>query len=392
MTLAFFYDGPLYINAQKEIFGIAFNDKMFQRYELMCDRLILCMRQKQVSSPETLSKITLPYIEFVPCVNLATPAYFFKISEARKTISSVLEKVDGAIIRLPSMIGDIAVDLCVRNNIPFFVEVVGCTWDSLWNHSVKGKIMALPRLISTKKAVKKSPYVLYVTQNFLQNRYPTNGKSIGCSDVDIQNISEVVFDKRIKHIESHFGRLKIGTLAAVNVRYKGQQYVIEAIGKLKKQGIDNFEYHIAGNGDQSYLRSVAEKFNVSDRVFFTGGIPHEKVFDWLDSIDIYVQPSRTEGLPRAMAEAMSRALPVFGANTGGIPELVDKEYLFSNTGKNIDEICKILTSLTTESMLTQAKRSFEKASEYSPKVLNEKRENFYKDFLEYVNKCNNEGR
>ncbi len=388
MTLAFFYDGPLYINPKKEIFGIALNDKMFQRYELMCDRLILCMRQKQVSSPEALSKITLPYIEFVPCVNLATPAYFFKISEARKTISSVLEKVDGAIIRLPSMIGDIAVELCYKNNIPFLVELVGCTWDSLWNHSVKGKIMALPRLISTKKAVKKSPYVLYVTQNFLQNRYPTNGKSIGCSDVDIQNMSEEIFNKRVKHIESHSGRLKIGTLAAVNVRYKGQQYVIEAIGKLKKQGIDNFEYHIAGNGDQSYLRSVAEKNNVSDRVFFTGGIPHEKVFDWLDSIDIYVQPSRTEGLPRAMAEAMSRALPVFGANTGGIPELTEPEYIFSNSRNNINEICKILKSYMSESMRAQAKRSFEKAQEYSSIVLNQIREDFYRDFIEYVNRQN----
>ena len=388
LTLAFFYDGPLHINDKNELLGIALNDKMFQRYRFICDKLVLCMRQKQISSPDGLSKITLPYIEFVPCVNLSTSAYFFRISEARKTMSNVLKKADGAIIRLPSMIGDIAVDLCLKNNIPFFVEMVGCAWDSLWNHSVKGKIMALPHMMYTKRAVKKSPYVLYVTQGFLQKRYPTNGKSIGCSDVDIKDMSEEVLEKRLKHIEGHSGRLKIGTLAAVNVRYKGQQYIIEAIGKLKKQGVDKFEYHIAGNGDQNYLQSVAKKYNVSDRVFFTGGIPHEKVFDWLDRIDIYVQPSRQEGLPRAMVEAMSRALPVFGANTGGIPELIGNEYIFSNTVKNIDEICEILKSYTTESMLDQAKCSFVKAQEYSPDVLNQRREDFYRDFMEYVNRQN----
>ena len=303
-------------------------------------------------------------------------------------LKAKIKNSDAVIIRLPSILGIMAYREALKYKVKLMTEMVGCPWDSLWNHSVKGKLVAPILTLYNKKIVQNSPYVLYVTQSFLQRRYPTNGKSIGCSDVDIPNMSEEVLEKRLNHIESHSGRLKIGTLAAVNVRYKGQQYVIEAIGKLKKQGFDNFEYHIAGNGDQRYLRSVAKKYNVSDRVFFTGGIPHDKVFDWLDSIDIYVQPSRQEGLPRAMVEAMSRALPAFGANTGGIPELIDNEYIFSNTGKNIDEICKILKSYTTESMLAQAKTSFEKAQEYSPDILNKRREDFYRDYISYVTQRN----
>jgi hypothetical protein len=38
---------------------------------------------------------------------------------------------------------------------------------------------------STRKAVINAPYVLYVTNEFLQRRYPANGRHIGCSDVSL---------------------------------------------------------------------------------------------------------------------------------------------------------------------------------------------------------------
>ena len=44
-------------------------------------------------------------------------------------------------------------------------------------------------------------------------------------------------------------KIVIGTAAAVNVKYRGQQYVIEALGELKKQGITNYEYHLVGGGE-----------------------------------------------------------------------------------------------------------------------------------------------
>lgn len=292
-----------------------------------------------------------------------------------------VKEADYIISRLPSFNGLKVIKIAEKLNKPYLVELVGCPWDSLWNHSWKGKLVAPAISIKTKKVVKNSPYVLYVTNEFLQKRYPTKGISIGVSDVSLPKLDEKILEKRLLKIKNSNEKIVLGTTAAVNVRYKGQRYVIEALGKLKKGGVKNFEYHLVGGGDTSYLQSIAEKSDVLDQVKFLGPKPHIEVFDWLDNIDVYVQPSRQEGLPRALVEAMSRGLPCFGANTGGIPELLESPYIFSNTSRNIDEICKILLSFSKENMQSQAKRNFNEAKKYDESVIEEKRDAFFRMFL-----------
>ena len=248
---------------------------------------------------------------------------------------------DKMIIRLPSFLGLQALRLNRKIGKPYMIEMVACPWDALWNHGFAGKILAPYIFFRNRKELKDAPMVLYVTNQFLQYRYPTKGKAIGCSDVVISDFNENILNRRREKIE-HCGKKKIlGTIAAINVKYKGQQYIIESLGKLKRQGKEDFEYQLVGNGDSSFLKSIAKKNNVEEQVKFIGGLPHEKIFEWLDSIDIYVQPSRQEGMPRALIEAMSRGIPAFGAKTGGIPELLPEQYLFRNSSKNINEFFKI---------------------------------------------------
>src|SRR5690625_3888191 len=118
-----------------------------------------------------------------------------------------------------------------------------------------------------------------------------------------------------------------------------------------------------------------------EQVKFLGPMLHKDVFDWLETIDIYVQPSRQEGLPRALIEAMSRAIPAFGANTAGIPELLEDDFIFSNTRNNINEICSILLSYNKRMMLYQAKRNYKESKRYDKSIIESTRNSFFNEFV-----------
>jgi glycosyltransferase involved in cell wall biosynthesis len=85
---------------------------------------------------------------------------------------------------------------------------------------------------------------------------------------------------------------------------------------------------VAGNGRRhDELVDLCRTTGLTDTVSFVGSISRAEVVELLDSAALFVMPSRTEGLPRALVEAMARALPAVGSAVGGIPELLDESCL-----------------------------------------------------------------
>lgn len=387
MIVLFCHNGPLGTVDGLTYYGVAHNDSTFMRYYTIADELHIAIRVKKLSEEEAerRSHITVEPVKVISCPNTESLKGIFIIPKLKKILKNAVSNADYVVARVPSSIGYYAAKIALDLGKPLLVEAVACPWDAYWNHSFKGKLVAPFHVYKMKKTLKKAPYSLYVTNQFLQRRYPTEGRTVACSDVALASFDETVLEKRLTKIKNKTDeRIKIGTVASVDVRYKGQQYVIRALGKLKKRGITNFEYQIVGGGDQSYLRSEAIKNNVEDQIKFLGSMPHEKVFDLLDTIDIYVQPSRQEGLPRGLIEAMSRGLPCMGAKTGGIPELLESSFIFSNSSKEIDEIINILLSMTPEVMEVHARRNFETAKKYEKSLLEQRRREFFEEFKNSV--------
>ena len=230
-----------------------------------------------------------------------------------------------------------------------------------------------------RRTVRNADYVVYVSEEFLQRRYPTKGRSIALSDVEIQDPDPQVLQNRLNRIHNMDMReIRIGTAGAIDMPFKGQKYVIEALALLKKKGHSEFKYYLAGGGDPSELKRIAMHAGIQDQVIFEGSIPHSKIADWMDNLDIYIQPSLTEGLPRALVEAMSRGLPAIGSDVGGIPELLDKECVFHK--KKPQEIASFVLSLSKEKMIKMAEHNHEKAKAYQKRILDERRYEFYSLF------------
>jgi glycosyltransferase involved in cell wall biosynthesis len=109
------------------------------------------------------------------------------------------------------------------------------------------------------------------------------------------------------------------------------------------------------------------------------------VIDWLDDVDLYLQPSFQEGLPRAMVEAMSRACPAIGSTAGGIPELLPPECLVrpGDAAELRRLICEIANDTERQSSLAQ--RNFQIAKGFNSDVLNAQRTAFWKRFTRFCN-------
>lgn len=109
-------------------------------------------------------------------------------------------------------------------------------------------------------------------------------------------------------------------------------------------------------------------------------MPHEEVFKWLDDIDIYIQPSDTEGLSRALIEAMSRGCPCIASNAGGNIELINKEYIFKK--KNVRELINcIINIFPKEKMMKESKTNYIKSKQFTKELLNTKRIKFYENLM-----------
>ena len=305
----------------------------------------------------------------------------FTTYKIRKAFRSLIKSHDKIATKAPSLIAPYVVKGSIEINKQVLVDMVGCPFDAYWNHSFLGKMVAPFMWGHTKYALRKTTHAMYVTNEFLQKRYPCDGKSIGCSDVSLPLVSERVLESRLYKIKNKNTNepIIIGTIGAVDVKYKGQGYIIKALSRLHKEGI-KFEYHLVGGGSQKKLKRMAREHGVEKNIKFLGTIKHDDIFKFLDSIDVYIQPSKTEGLPRALIEAMSRGCPCLGSNVGGIPELLKDNSVFEKGDNN--GVYNLLLNMDTQRLINDAKNNFEKAKEYESSVLKKKRKLFYESFKE----------
>ena len=250
--------------------------------------------------------------------------------QVRDRVRAKVKACDVAVVRLPSELGFIAAAECGKAGKPYAVEMVGCAWDAMRNHgSWFGWFYAPLFRHRTRHALRRAPLVLYVTSKWLQGRYPTNGKAFGASDVEIAPMNEQERQGRHARLQRIVDGQppELGTVASLRIRSKGIQTALAALAQLRRQGIE-LRYRVLGPGDPAPWQAEAESHGVADLVSFDGIRPAgDGVRQWLDGIDIHLQPSFQEGLPRATVEAMSRGAACIGSTCGGIPELIPAERL-----------------------------------------------------------------
>lgn len=290
---------------------------------------------------------------------------------AHRSLREQIARADAVIARLPSDLGLKAAALAVRAGKPLLIEAVGCAYDSYANHGAwQARFYAPLAYLRMRAALARAPFALYVTNDWLQRRYPASPQAVtaGVSDVVIAEPEAANRAARAARLAELAGgrRPVLGTVGSLRTAAKGFHVMFEALARLRRDHDLQFDYRILGSGDPARWRELAARAGVADQVHFDGVLPSgDPVLGWLDAIDIHVQPSFQEGLPRATIEAMSRGCTCVGSRAGGLPELIDPKWL--HLPGDSRRLAETLAALAADPALAEADsaRGFEVASGYA---------------------------
>lgn len=279
-----------------------------------------------------------------------------------KTILSNKLRNDGHYIcRVPGQIGGEVISILLNKHIPYACEIVGNPWDVFAKGSINHPLRPLIRRIATynlKNQVKQAAACLYVTQHTLQDMYPTKegAFAIGVSDVIVKD--DMFSDSpKIMEEKDIYELISVGSLEQM---YKAPDIVLKSISILKGKGI---RIHLTWLGDGAFkhnMEELAKELEIEAE--FKGNVPAETVHHCLSKSDIFTLVSRTEGLPRAVVEAMAHGLPCIGSRVGGIPELLEASALVDK--ENPEQVASLIEKMVRDVKFAnwQAKINLENAT------------------------------
>jgi len=270
------------------------------------------------------------------------------------------------------------------------VEVVGDPWDALGPSTWPSPLRPIFRLIATqnqKQICAGAAAIHYLTQQALQRRYPPapNAYVAAYSDALLGAAfapPDILAARtaRIAARATDAGRtaFRVGFIGSLAQMYKGPDVLLRAGQGCLRSGM-NLELRFAGSGVQlEAMQALAHEVGMGDRAVFLGHLPFgDAVRDFVDSLDLFVMPSRAEGLPGAMLEAMARGCPCLGSRVGGIPELLAEEDLLP-IGDSKTLARKIIQVAGDPDRLDRmSARNLERAREFRPEALQKARREFY---------------
>ncbi|MGB4106715.1 MAG: hypothetical protein WBK55_02835 [Alphaproteobacteria bacterium] len=154
-----------------------------------------------------------PGVGFMLLPNISSIAGLAMRGEVASQIRKTVGQADAVIVRGPSEFGMIAVNEANRAarivkltsvNKPVAIEMSGCAFDHTWHYgSLAGKLYAPVKYLRARKMVNSADAVIYVTEKFLQRRYPARGTVANASNVEIETPSSDVLENRLKRIDGN---------------------------------------------------------------------------------------------------------------------------------------------------------------------------------------------
>jgi phosphatidylinositol alpha-1,6-mannosyltransferase len=311
----------------------AYSYEYWDSFHEVFDFVSVIARAAQVPKPPPgWRRVDGPGVSLAHIPTYIGPIQFIRhIHKVRLAMQQALEPPGAILLRTPGTLSNIALPILVRARKVFGVHVVGDPAEVFGMGGVGGALRGPLQAwfaYSMRRQCQLADVAMYVTKDQLQGRYPSDARAFvtQCSDVVLPSWGFADVPPRCRSV----GPYRLIAVGSLEQKYKGFDVLISALGLLRGRGRD-VSLDIVGDGRRRRLlekRAMAEGLTSSVR--FAGRLPGpEAVREKLRTADVFVLPSRTEGLPRALLEAMAVGLPCVATKVGGVPELLPLNALVS---------------------------------------------------------------
>ncbi len=322
-------------------------------------------------------------VQFSPLPYYLGPLqYLLRSRQVTQAARQAVLPDDALILNVPGQIAS-CLATALSPGRPYAVQVLGDPYDVFAPGVIRHPLRPFLRWWCSRRLrvqARHAAAALYVTQDALQTRYPCPGHRVGVSDVDLPPEAFVTEPRPPQCVGDPLRIVSVGTMTQL---YKGFDVLIDAVGQLVSTGLD-VQLTLVGDGKhRPELEQQVRRLQLSDRVTFRGQLATgARVRAELDAHQLFVLPSRTEGLPRALVEAMARGLPCLASRVGGIPELLHPDDLVppGDAAALANAIRRVANNPALQATMSQ--RHLERAADFQADKLDQRRTAFYRQLFD----------
>jgi glycosyltransferase involved in cell wall biosynthesis len=331
-----------------------------------------------------------PGVSFRPLPDYTGPWQYLRARHHAQSIArQSIAECDAYLLRVPGVVSQMVWREILHMKRPYAVEVLGDPWDALgpgtWHHPARPAF----RLIATyqlKRISARASALNYVTAHALQKRYrPSANASVSAfSDAELAPAPANILAERHRRLRASAWQnslggapIRIGFIGSFSRLYKGADVLLRAAVLCHQKGL-NLCLTLVGDGQHlPEMKSLAATLGIAARTRFPGQLPPGKLIcDFLDSLDLFVLPSRAEGLPRALLEAMARGCPCIASNIGGIPELLAPSDLVPVGNSELLADLLLECASDQDRLISMSERNVATAQRFNPQLIRAARHSF----------------
>lgn len=390
MKLLVILEQHFYIDGERVYVDVQCDRTFWSRYLNVFQEILVCARVSPLSKDQSTEKLLRSDREGVSFIALpefrGAMGAFKNQASVRKVIRNAIAQCDRVTMRIPSPISIIAYSEIVRSKTPFAVDMMMNPWTAYSRESMCHPLQPVIQMFSTlatKRICSRANGVSYVTERILQQQYPCRairkGETSRYFTAYYSTIHLVDAQFSMMDWENDFPNpLVLVHTGKMSDYRKGHDIFIDVVKRLNDRGIPTKGIMIGDGIMREKLESYVREINLQEKIEFAGWIAgFDSVQKILQKAHIFVYPTKSEGLPRAVIEAMASGLICVASAVDGIPELLPEtatcsEISAASFADRVEYIVKNWNEATEMRM-----KNFAKAKEYRADILSERRRSFY---------------